>query len=79
MRNSFFVQGKETKRFSHCERVLRKAKRNVRSMIFHSYDDISLFVSFFNIAMSLGDLFQRIATINDRLYLSGLNKLFEEL
>ena len=43
-----------------------------------SYDYISLFVSFFDIPVSLGSLFQWIAFINDRPYLSRLNKLFEE-
>ena len=33
----------------------------------HSYDDISLFVSSFDIPMSLGNLLQRIASIDDRL------------
>jgi len=46
--------------------------------MFHSYYYISLFVSFFDIPVSLGNLFQRIASINDRFYLPGLNKLFEE-
>jgi hypothetical protein len=44
----------------------------------HSYDDMSLFEPFFNIPVSLGSLFQRIASIYDRFYLSRLNKLFEE-
>ena len=35
----------------------------------HSYDDISLFVSFIDIPVSLGSLFQRIAPINDRFNL----------
>lgn len=39
------------------------------------YDDISLFVSFFDIPMRLGSLFQRIASINDRFYLARFNKL----
>jgi hypothetical protein len=46
-------------------------------IMFHSYDYISLFVPFVNISMSLGSLFQRIASIFDRFYLSRLNKLFE--
>lgn len=50
----------------------------VSVITFHSYYYISLFVPFFNIAMSLGNLFQRIASIYDRFYLSRLNKLFEE-
>ena len=45
----------------------------------HRDDDISLFVSCVDIPVSLGDLFQRIASINDRFYLSRLNKLFEEI
>lgn len=43
--------------------------------MFHSYDYISLFVPFFDIPVSLGSLFQRIASINDRFYLSRLNSL----
>ena len=46
--------------------------------MFQSYNYISRFLPFFNIAMSLGSLFQRIASINDRFYLPRLNKLFEE-
>ena len=45
--------------------------------MFHCYYYISLFVPFFNIGMSLGNLFQRIASIHDRFYLSRLNKLFK--
>jgi hypothetical protein len=44
----------------------------------HSDDHIPLFVSLFDIPVSLGHLFQRIAPINDRFYLSCLNQLFEE-
>jgi len=46
--------------------------------MFHCYDYISLFVPSFDIPVSLDDLFQGIASINDRSYLSRLNKLFEE-
>ena len=46
--------------------------------MFHSDDDISLFVPFFDIPVSLDNLFQRIASIYDRFYLPRLNKLFEE-
>ena len=46
-------------------------------MMFHSDDYISLFMSFIHIAMRLGSLFQRIASINDRFYLSRLDQLFE--
>jgi hypothetical protein len=45
---------------------------------FHSYDYISLFVSFIDISVSLGHLFQGITSINDQFYLPRLNKLFEE-
>jgi hypothetical protein len=45
----------------------------------HRDDDIALFVSCFDIPVSLGNLFQRIASIDDRLYLSRLDQLFEEL
>ena len=48
------------------------------AIMLHSYDDISLFVSFFDIPVSLGNLFQRIASIYDRFYLPRLNKLYEE-
>jgi len=41
----------------------------------HSDDDIFLFVFFVDIPVSLGNLFQRIASINDRFYLSRFNKL----
>ena len=44
----------------------------------YSYDHVSLFVSCFDIAVRLGSLFQRLASIYDRLYLSRLSKLFEE-
>ncbi len=47
-------------------------------VMLHSYDYISLFVSFVDIPVSLGSLFQRIASIYDRFYLSRLNNLFEE-
>jgi len=47
-------------------------------IISQSYYYISLFVSFFGIPVSLGNLFQRIASIYDRFYLSRLNKLLEE-
>ena len=42
--------------------------------MFQSYDYMSLFVSFFDIPVSLGNLFQRIASIYDRFYLSRLDK-----
>ena len=32
----------------------------------HSYDYISLLVPFFNVPVSLGNLFQRIASVYDR-------------
>jgi hypothetical protein len=44
----------------------------------HSDDDVALLVSLVDIPMRLGDLFQRIAPIDDRFYLSRLNELFEE-
>ncbi len=44
----------------------------------HSYYYISLFVSFVDILVSLDNLFQWIASIYNRFYLSRLNKLFEE-
>jgi len=47
-------------------------------IMFHGYYDISLFVPFFDISVSLGDLFQGIASIYDRFYFASLNKLFAE-
>ena len=44
----------------------------------HSDDDISLFVSCFDIPVRLGHLFQRIASIDDRFYLPRLDQLCEE-
>ena len=48
------------------------------AIMFHSDDNIFLFMSLFDIPVSLGDLFQRIASINDRFYLPRLNQLCEE-
>ncbi len=47
-------------------------------LILQSYDDISLFVSFFNIGVSFDNLFQWITPINDRVYFPRLNKFFEK-
>ena len=44
----------------------------------HSDDYISHCVPFFDIAMSLGSLFQWITSTDDRFKLSRLNKLSEE-
>jgi len=44
----------------------------------HSDDDVSLFVSLFDIPVCRDNLVQRIAPINDRFELSSLNELFEE-
>jgi len=41
--------------------------------MFQSYDYISLFMPFVNVAVSLGGPFQWIGSINDRFYLSRLN------
>jgi hypothetical protein len=41
--------------------------------MFQSYYYISLFVSFFNISMSIGNLFPWIGSIYDRFYLSFLD------
>ena len=46
-------------------------------IMFQSDNYISLFVSFFDIPVRLGHLFQRIESINDRFYLSRFNQLFE--
>jgi hypothetical protein len=42
--------------------------------MFHSYDHNSLFVSSIDIPVGLGNLLQRIASVNDRFYLPRLNK-----
>ena len=44
----------------------------------HRDDNIALFAPGFDVSMRLGGLFKRIAPINDRLDLSGLNKILEE-
>ena len=45
--------------------------------MFQSNYYVSLFVSFFDIPVSLGHLFQRIASIDDRSDLSRFDELFE--
>ena len=45
--------------------------------MFHRNDDISFFMSFFNVPMSLGSLFQWIRPVNDRFDLPRLNQLFD--
>jgi hypothetical protein len=47
-------------------------------VMFHSDDYISLFVPFVDIPVSVSSLFQGIASINDRFYLSRLNRTFRE-
>ena len=47
-------------------------------IMLHSYDYMSLFVSFFNIPVSLDNLFQWIGSIYDRFQLAILNKPSEE-
>ena len=44
------------------------------AVMLYSYDYISCFVPFFNIAVSLRNLFQRISFIYDRFYFSRLYK-----
>ena len=44
----------------------------------HRDDDIALFVSCVNVPVSLDNVFQWIASIDDRLYLPRLNQLFED-
>jgi hypothetical protein len=46
------------------------------AIMFHSDDDISLFMPFLDIPEGLGNLFQRIASINNCVKLSRLNELF---
>ncbi len=47
-------------------------------VMFQSDDYISLFVSLIDIPVRLGSLFQWIQSVNDRFYVTRLNKLFEE-
>ena len=47
-------------------------------VLLHRYDDISMFLHCFNIAMRLGGLLQRIASIDDGSNFPRLNQLFEE-
>ncbi len=60
------------------QRTGGRVRRSGFVVMRHSDDYISLFMPFFNIAMSFGDFFQRIAPVYDRFYLSRLNKLLEE-
>ena len=46
-------------------------------VLFHSDDDIPLFVSFVDIPVSFDNVCQRITSINDRFYLSRFNEFFE--
>ena len=45
--------------------------------MFNGNDDIALFMSFFDIPVSLDNLIQRITSINDRLKSADLNNLFK--
>jgi hypothetical protein len=47
-------------------------------VVLHSYDNIALFVPLFNIPVSLDNLFQRIAQVNDRSYFPRFDQLFQE-
>jgi hypothetical protein len=42
----------------------------------HRQDDIALFVALFNIPVSLDNLFQRVAPVNDRSYFPRFDQLF---
>ena len=57
--------------------IMRRGALSGLVIMFHSNDYISLFVSFINIPVSLDNLFQRIASVNDRFYLPRLNEFFE--
>ena len=46
--------------------------------LFQGYDYVSLLASGIDVAMSLGDLLERIAPINDRFEFSCLSQLREE-
>ena len=43
-------------------------------VMFHSYDHIPLFMPFVYVSVSLDNLFQWVASIDNRLYLSRLDK-----
>jgi hypothetical protein len=47
-------------------------------VVTHRNDHIALFMTCADIPVSLGHLFQRIPSINDRFYLARLYQLFEE-
>ena len=49
------------------------------AVLFHRDDDIPLFVSCVDVPVSLDNVFQRIASVYDRLYLSRFNQLCEEM
>jgi hypothetical protein len=51
-----------------CESIIR----------LHRDNDVSLLLSCFNIAVRLGNLFHRIASVDDRLELSRRNEFFEK-
>ena len=55
--------------------VLQQFSRLI--ILHHSNDDISLFAPGFDVSVSFGSLFQRIASTYDRFYLPCLDKLFE--
>jgi hypothetical protein len=64
----------------HSARLAPKLKGTQRrlsgvAITCHRYDDISLFMSLLDIPKGLSSLLQGIASINDRSYLSRLNKL----
>ena len=65
----------------HENSVCRKSPHGtvIRSLLVHRDDDIALFVSCFDIPVSLDNLFQRIASINDWFDLSRFNQLCEEI
>lgn len=62
----------------HSGIAVRCSALSISFVMFHSYYYFSSSVAFFIIAVSLGSLFQRIASIDDRFYLSRLNKLFDK-
>ena len=53
--------------------------RSTWSDMFHRDDDMALFLPGVDIPMGFGNLFQWIASIDDRAELSRLNQLCEEL
>ena len=66
-----------TRRFNLADPPSTKVALSGSVIMSHSYDYISLFVSFVDIPVGFDNLFKRIASINDRSYLTRFNEFFE--